>query len=146
VIAAGDPPEATVACMVEALKAGDRDTWQSLFAEWRFIPADEEGPPLFDPDYRLLPAHFEDAWQASRRLITGNVYDARVGRVDRTRLLHEPGENDPIPRVEGVRILLDHVGLIDGEYRTFSDINVHRVWRLQRLDDGPWKITEVQRL
>jgi hypothetical protein len=145
-IAAGDPPEATVACMVEALKAGDRDTWQSVFAEWRFIPADEGGPPLFDPDYRLLPAHFEDAWQASRRLIAGDVYDARIGRVERTRLLHEPGENDPIPRVEGARILLDHVGLIGGEHRTFSDINVHRVWRLQRLDGGPWKITEVQRL
>jgi hypothetical protein len=146
VIAAGDPPEATVACMVEALKAGDRDTWQSLFAQWRFIPADEEGPPLYDPDYRLLPAHFEDAWQASRRLITADVYDARVARVERPRLLYDPAEGDPIPRVESVRVLLDHVGLIDGEYRTFSDINVHRVWRLQRLDDGPWKITEVQRL
>jgi hypothetical protein len=43
-------------------------------------------------------------------------------------------------------VILDHVGLIDGEYRTFSDINVHRVWRLQRLNGGPWKITEVQRL
>jgi hypothetical protein len=146
VIAAGDPPEATVACMVEALKAGDRDTWQSLFAQWRFIPADDEGPPLYDPDYRLLPAHFEDAWQASRRLITADVYDARVARVERPRLLYDPAAGDPIPRVESVRILLDHVGLIDGEYRTFSDINVHRVWRLQRLDDGPWKITEVQRL
>jgi hypothetical protein len=145
-IAAGDPPEATVACLVEALKSGDRDSWQSLFAEWRFIASDDDGPPLFDPDYRLLPAHFEDAWQASRRLITGDVYDARIGRVDRARLLHDPAPGDPVPRVESVRILLDHVGLIEGEYRTFSDLNVHRVWRLQRLDGGPWKITEVQRL
>ena len=145
-VAAGDAPEATVECMVEALKAGDRDTWQSLFAEWRFIPADEDGPPLYDPDYHLLPANFEDAWQASRRLITGDVYDARVGRAGHTRLLHEPAPDDPLPRVESVRVILDHVGLIDGEYRTFSDLNVHRVWRLQRLNGGPWKIAEVQRL
>jgi hypothetical protein len=145
-VAAGDPPEATVACMVAALKAGDRDSWQGLFAEWRFSASDENGPPLYDPDYRLLPAHYEDAWQASRRLIAGNVYDARVRRVERARLVHEPGPDDPLPRVESVRVTLDHVGLIDGEYRTFSDINVHRVWRLQRLNGGPWKITEVQRL
>jgi hypothetical protein len=60
--------------------------------------------------------------------------------------VHEPGPDDPLPRVESVRVILDHVGLIDGEYRTFSDINVHRVWRLQRLNGGPWKITEAQRL
>jgi hypothetical protein len=144
-VAAGDPPEATVTCMVEALKAGDRDSWQSLFAEWRFLSSEDE-PPLFDPDYGLRRAMFEDAWQKSRRLIMGDVYDARIGRVERPRLLYEPGEDDPIPRVESVRVILDHVGLIDGEYRTFSNIDVHRVWRLQRLNGGPWKITEVQGL
>ena len=132
--------------MVAALKAGDRDTWQSLFAEWRFIGSSDGTPPLFDPDYGLRPAHFEDAWQSSRRLITGEVYDARVARVERARLLHDPTEGDSIPRVESVRVILDHVGLIDGEYRTFANVNVHRVWRLQRLDGGPWKITDVQRL
>jgi hypothetical protein len=45
-----------------------------------------------------------------------------------------------------VRVLLDHVGRIDGEYRTFSSIDVHRVWRPQRLDGGPWKIVDVQGL
>ncbi|MGH6902394.1 MAG: hypothetical protein ACREIR_06600, partial [Geminicoccaceae bacterium] len=144
-VAAGDPPEATVACMVAALKAGDRDSWQSLFAEWRFLSSEDE-PPLYDPDYGLRPAMFEDAWQRSRRLITGDVYDARIGRIERPRLLYEPGEDDPIPRVESVRVTLDHVGLIEREYRTFSNIDVHRVWRLQRLDGGPWKITEVQGL
>jgi hypothetical protein len=145
-VAAGDPPEATLTCMVEALKAGDRDTWQSMFAEWRLTLLDEGLPPLYDPDYGLPPASFESAWQNSRRLINGDVYDARIGRVERARLLYEPGEADPVPRVESVRVILDHVGLIDGEYRTFSNINVHRIWRLQRLDGGPWKITEVQGL
>lgn len=144
-VAAGDPPEATVTCLIEALKAGDRDTWQSLFAEWRFFSGEGE-PPLYDPDYGLRPSNFESAWQDSRRLITGDVYDARVARVERARLLYEPGEGDPVPRVESVRVILDHVGLIDGEYRTFTNVNVHRVWRLQRLDGGSWKITDVQRL
>ena len=104
---------------------------------------------IFDETLPLLGASgivpTEDP-EASRRLITGDVYDAHIGRVERTRLLYEPGPADPLPRVESARVILDHVGLIDGEYRTFSDINVHRVWRLQRLNGGPWKITEVQRL
>jgi hypothetical protein len=145
-ITAEDPPEATVACMVEALKAGDRDTWQSLFAEWRFTPLRDGVPPLYDPDYRLRPAIFESAWQDSREAIMDDVHDARVSRVERIETLYEPAADEPFPKVEAVRILLDHVGLIDNEYRTFTDLTVRRVWRLQRRDGGPWKIVDVQHL
>ena len=52
-IAIGDPPEATVACMVEALKAGDRDARRPVCRRWRFIPADEEAAAI---PIRLPPA------------------------------------------------------------------------------------------
>jgi hypothetical protein len=145
-IAAGMPPEATVACMVEALKAGDRDTWQSLFAEWRFTALDDGVPPFYDPDYGLLPAHYESAWQHGRKWIMADVLDARVGTVGPIRTLYEPTEGEPFPKVEATRVLLDHIALIDGEHRTFTNLNVRRVWRLQRRDGGPWKIVDVQHL
>ena len=132
--------------MVEAIKAGDRETWQGLFAEWRFYTYGDRDTPLYDPDYGLLPHHFEHDWEASRRLIMGDVLDARVARVGQVKLLHEPEPGDPLPMVEGVRILLDHVGQSDGGYRTFTNLNVRRVWHLQRRDGGPWKIVDVQHL
>jgi hypothetical protein len=36
--------------------------------------------------------------------------------------------------------------LFDGEYRTFQNVNVHRQWVLQRLDEGPWRITSIHGL
>ena len=82
--AAEDPPEATIECMVRAIKYADRDTWQSLFAPWRFSPMVDDVPPVFDPDYRLRPAIFERAWEHSRKMIMSEVLDARVNRVGRS--------------------------------------------------------------
>jgi hypothetical protein len=145
-IAAGDPPQATIECMVAAIKAGDRETWQGLFAEWRFYKYGQRDTPLYDPDYGLLPMHYERDWESSRKLIMGDVLDARIARIGPVRLLHDPEPGDPVPRVEVVHIVLDHVGLIEGEHRTFTNLNVRRIWRLQRRDGGPWKIADVQHL
>ena len=85
-------------------------------------------------------------WERSRRLITSEVYDARVERVERvTRVLERTGDNG-LPNVDQVVVWVDHYGLFDGEYRTFQNVNVHRQWVLQRLDEGPWRITSIQGL
>ena len=132
--------------MVASIKAGDRTTWESLFAKWRFYGYGLRDTPLYDPDYGLPSGAYEPDWESSRRQIMGPVLDARVARVDPVRLLHEPAPGDPVPRMEGVRVVLDHVGLIDGAPRTFTNLEVNRVWRLQRRDGGPWKIADVQHL
>ena len=39
---------------------------------------------------------------------------------------------------------VDPIGLFDGEYRSFRDVNVHRIWHLQRANGGPWKFVSDQ--
>lgn len=48
--------------------------------------------------------------------------------------------------IEQVLVEVDHVGKFDGKYHAFTDINVHRVWLLQRRDGGPWRIASHQGL
>ena len=146
-IEAGGAPQDTVSCLVKAVKNGDRETWQSLFAGWRFTDMGEgDSPDATIPTTGSGQRSIESAWNHSRRMITTEVYDARVNRVSPIEVLHQPGEDSSIPKVEQATVILEHVGRIDDEYRTFTNLNVRRVWKLQRVDDGPWKIAYVQRL
>ena len=52
---------------------------------------------------------------------------------------HTSGADAP-RLVEEVRVLINHIGKVDGEFRTFAGSMLHRRWDLQRLDDGPWRI------
>ena len=49
------------------------------------------------------------------------------------------------PRIERVQVEVDHVGLFDAEYRGFADVTVHRMWTLQRLNGGPWRLAANSR-
>jgi hypothetical protein len=49
---------------------------------------------------------------------------------------------DGAPRlVQEARVLINHIGKIGDEFRTFAGFMLHRRWELQRLDNGPWRIT-----
>jgi hypothetical protein len=76
----------------------------------------------------------------------GEVYDARVETVEKVQRVLERDADHGLPSVDQVVVWVDHYGLFDGEYRTFQNINVRRRWVLQRLDDGPWRITTIQSL
>ena len=52
------------------------------------------------------------------------------------------GEDAP-RLVQEVRVLVNHIGKVDSEFRTFAGSMLHRRWDLQRLDDGPWRITST---
>jgi hypothetical protein len=143
---ATDAPEETIKCMVDAIKQGDEDTWRSLFADWRITPLRHGLPPLYDPEYHVRPSILLRAWEHSRRFITSDVYDARINRVSSIKVVHRQGTGDSIPTIEEAMVVLDHVGLIDDEFRTFVNLNVRRVWRLQSQDAGPWKITDIDHL
>ena len=70
--------------------------------------------------------------------------------------LHADLEKDMLPVFPIVEVdaFVDHYELVEeenenrndsvGKYRTFLDVNVRRRWTLQRLDEGPWRITTVQ--
>ena len=49
-----------------------------------------------------------------------------------------------MPEVEEIDVFLDHFELVDEKYVSFLDVNVRRKWTLQRLNQGPWRITTVQ--
>jgi hypothetical protein len=138
-------PAAVVEAMIAALKQGDFQTWRGLFADWELMST-WSGPPAVDLAYDLPDSSYQRFFEDSRRLLTGDVYDARVAEVDRVRERHPGDPAQGIPRVEEVTVWIDHVGLVEGEYRTFVDVRVHRRWTLRRLDRGPWKIASRQHL
>jgi len=135
-------PRQVMDAFVAALKGGEERTWKSLFAPWRAENWKEEGV-LYYPFYAL---QLDDTWVRSRRLILDKVYDARVVYVSDVRPVLTGKEFPKAPVIDEVQVELDHVGRFDGEYRSFNDITVYRVWTLQRRDGGPWRIVSVQEI
>jgi hypothetical protein len=85
-------------------------------------------------------------WERSRRLVMGEVHDARVSHVDKIRRVVSRDAATGLPDVDQAVVWVDHYGLFDGEHRVFQNVNVNRRWVLQRLDDGPWRIVSIQHL
>jgi hypothetical protein len=147
---AGDKPLAATASPVEVmeafvreLKAGREESWRELFAIWR---ADRHsGYATYLPNVPL-PKTFGRAWIDSRTLILDRVYDARVVWVSDIEKLLTGKEFKGAPVVEQVTVELDHVGKFGREYRSFATVAVHRMWVLQRVDGGPWRIVSIQGL
>ena len=131
--------------MIQAIKTGDDKTWTSLFAPWKVLSG-KGGRTIIDPSYSADTSRFMSDWERSRRLITGEVYDARVEKVEKIRRVLERSAENGLPDIDQVVVWVDHYGLFDGEYRTFQNVNVRREWVLQRLDAGPWRIASIQSL
>lgn len=139
---AGDAtPAQVMQALFDALHARDDTTWFSLFAEWQVLA--EEGRHFYNP-YDPYPEMRRDSdWTKSRRVVLEKVAALRVVWVD------DPVDITPyqftgMPKIERVIVEIDHVGEFDGAYRTFNSIDVHRQWRLGRLDGGPWRIISFQ--
>ena len=138
-------PAEVVATAIQAIKWGDQPTWRGAFADWRLFSR-FSGPPVVDVAFRVRPGNYQRHWGEARRQILDYVYDARVAGTGRVQTLRPAGLDDGGPAVEQVDVFVDYVGLIDDEYRTFTDVRVRRRWRLQRLDGGPWRVAEPRRL
>jgi len=138
-------PQQVMQTMVSAIQQADQDTWRRVFANWRAW-ARSNGQAYLNRAYNLPDHVFGSSWERARRLMLGDVYDVRVDRVTPIRTLGEANPETGAPRIQEVTVYLDHIGLVDGEYRAFSNVNVHRKWILQRLGDGPWRVTDVTAL
>ncbi len=136
-------PASVVRAMIDAVKLGDEPGWRDLFAPWRVV-AGGGGRPLLDMAYATRPGMFTGDWERSRRLIMGDVYDARVCSVEKVRRILSRAAG--LPDVDQVVVWVDHYGLFDGEHRVFQNVTVNRRWVLQRLDGGPWRIVSLQSL
>jgi hypothetical protein len=139
------PPNEVIEAMIQAIKFADEKLWKSLFATWRIMILDN-GHAVYDPSYTPPSSVIFSAWEYSRRFIMSEIYDAHIGRVGPVRRILHKDESKGLPDVDEVYVFVDHYGLVENKYRSFVNMNVNRKWSLQRLNDGPWKITSVQHL
>ncbi len=138
-------PREVIEAMIEAVKLGHEEAWKSLFATWR-ARLYWENHVTFDPSY-VPRGSFPGAWEQSRRLISDRVHDVRVDKTNTVRRILQKDDEFGFPDIDEVDVFVDHYELSEnGKYKTFLDVNVRRRWTLQRLDEGPWRITTVQRI
>ena len=128
--------------LIDTIKLADEKRWRSLFATWRAFTY-WNNHIAFDPHYVPRGA-FPGAWEKSRKLISDRLYDVRVDKTSSVRKIIEKNDEAGWPDVEEIDVFLDHFELVDEKYVSFLDVNVRRKWTLQRLNQGPWRITTVQ--
>ncbi len=137
-------PEATPAQVLEtlivALKEGDQALWTSLFAHWYISYLGDGRPVLYPHSIRVR----DNDWVESRRRILGDVCDVRVVWTGEPREVTTGREFDGAPRIEEVDAEVEHIGAFDGIHRPFLKVGLNRLWQLQRVNGGPWRISSVQ--
>jgi len=145
-------PDRVLNTAFEALKVGDMETWLSCYANW-YVRSYTERDRSFlyvDQTWNTMDRQSSaSVWDKARQRLLDDVYGLEVVRVGPVRVVYDaaaqPGEHKLVtasPRiVEEVRPLVNHIGKVGDEYRTFASFMLHRRWQLQRLDNGPWRIT-----
>jgi hypothetical protein len=136
-------PSETFRACINALKLGDLDLWRSFYAPWECAPTGLGDDYMFDPENGPLALHSLNLFfEIARRSLLTTVYDMRVVTEGAPKVVYDKNGT----RVESVELDVDPVGLVDGEYRSFRSVDVHRIWRLQRVNGGAWKIVSEQGL
>ncbi len=147
-------PEATIKTMIHAIKMANDKTWRACIADWKVWEGIDEHN-ILDRSFRPSMASLESDWSNSRRLIMSTVFDAKINRVSTVRRIIQKDEKAGISSVDEVTVWIDHVGklekdkeynLFDKDYRVFTNNSVNRSWTLQRIDEGPWKISTMKHL
>jgi hypothetical protein len=133
-------PRQVMDAMIAALKWGDEKRWGELFADVEIW--EENGRIGYSP--RRYGPKLADDWVKSRRQILEGVFDVRVTRVSEPRTIVTPQIIKGAPTVQEVTLEVRHVGRFDGVYRSFVNLTLNPVWRLQRRDAGPWRIITDQ--
>lgn len=147
-------PEQMLLTAFEAMKMGDMDTWRACYANWYVRSYYERDRSFLYVDHTwetMSRQSATSAWDRARQRLMDDVYGLEVANVGPVRVVYDaaaqPSDHKLITayprRVESVQLLVNHIGKIGDEYRTFAGFMLHRRWELQRLDDGPWRITST---
>jgi hypothetical protein len=133
-------PRQVMDTLVRALKWGDETLWRSLLADTEaWVENGRIGYSL-----RRASNATTENWVRSRRLILEEVFDVRVVFVSEPVTIVNPELIKNAPTIEEVMVELRHIGRFDNTYRSFVSIKVNPVWRLQRINGGPWRIITDQ--
>ncbi len=141
-------PSKVMEAMIEAVKYSNIQFWSSLFAPWSFY-IEKPLPPFFNPQREMSSSMLQDSWNYSRALLVNRedtlpyVEDIRVLSESKPQLVFAGDTALQIPRVEQATVIVEHIGKFGDEYRSFTNFQVKRVWQLQRLDQGPWRVTLI---
>lgn len=138
-------PEEVLAACFTVLKMGRRDVWRQLFADWH-LSRHWNGSFTYSPFSLNGPSLFHSAWDFARRELEKDLYDVRIVAVGPVETVLAPTADGPGPTIDECRVEAEHVGLFDGEYRSMKNTRLHRVWTLQRVDGGPWRIRDLHGL
>jgi hypothetical protein len=148
-------PEDVLLAAFDALKFGDMDAWLACYAPWQIRGHYERDFSYAWVDrtgVTMSEISGTTAWQKARQRVLDDVYDIEIARIGPVSKVFDADDQPssghgvaPIPRiVQQVTIVVNHIGRDGDEYRTFGGSFLHRKWQLQRLDDGPWRISISQ--
>lgn len=148
-------PEQVLLAAFDALKFGDMDAWLGCYAAWqirRYYERDFSYAWVDRTGITMSEISGTTAWQKARQRLLDDVYDIEIARIGAVRTVFDAADQPssghgvaPIPNiVQEIAIVVNHIGRIGDEYRTFGGSYLHRKWQLQRLDDGPWRISISQ--
>ncbi len=154
-------PAGVMRVLFDCLKLGDFDTFLACFATWKVRRHYDRAGSSSYVDLSWVTLNERDAvsvWDSSRRELLADVYGLEIAGVSAPELVFDAASEpiaafDPAPepaRVERVRVVVDHIGRAEAggdgppRYRTFAGGKYHRKWTLERLDDGPWRVTSAQ--
>ncbi|HSG39049.1 MAG TPA: hypothetical protein VLE27_05380, partial [Thermoanaerobaculia bacterium] len=140
----GAPPETVLRVFFEAAKHGRQDLWMALFADFRLTEA-PSGIRVVEPTRGASERDVYYQWDHARRELFKDVHDVKIVRKGPEAVVLRHRETGA-PQFRECRIEAEHVGLFDGEYRSFLRHPLHRVWVLQSMEDGPWRIRDVNGL
>ncbi|MPZ50850.1 MAG: hypothetical protein GEU75_16390 [Dehalococcoidia bacterium] len=142
-----DRPEDVLMTAFEALKIGDMETWLSCYADWKLrVSYERDSSYLYvDRTWEVIgSADAASIWDTARQRFNDDVYGVESAKVSLPRRVFDASSQTSASggpqSVEEVRIVVNHIGKIGDEYRTFAGPMLHRRWDLQRLDEGPWRI------
>jgi hypothetical protein len=131
-------PRTIMEAFYRALKLGSEKVWSSLYANWHATRYDTH------PAYNALwsiPIHwFEPEWVRTRSRLQDKLYDVRVVDEGEPYVLLQQDELPGAPLIEEVEVEVEHIGRFGDEYLAFKELGLNRLWYLQRVARGPWRI------
>ena len=130
-------PKQVMQAYIEALESANKDAWKALYADW-YVTVYSDGRVSYEPHYWV--GVNDSDWIRARRLILDKIYAINVVDVGLIETVLRGDEFPGAPKIEQVVGELEHIGKFDEGYRPFKDVNVRRVWTLQRKNGGRWRI------
>jgi hypothetical protein len=137
-------PEEVAERRIAAVKLLRQDVWEDLFADWT-VSEDMASKPIFLP-YGLGDNEKRSGWEDSQKRLFSDVLDVKVLSSSEVYTVLPGDPTDDTPHVEACEVIIEHVGEVDGEYRSFKDSWLTHQWRLQRKDGGPWRLVHPRAL